>query len=292
MLEKQTHPTARLDDEGDSFLYLTTSSDSDPSESSSLDEIDLDPPPYTSSPPSLPYTPAFYFKLDVLDNWLKRHSLDLIAEDDLALRQLALQHLKSEEPLERDLLSTLSRIRPDLQTCSGLWRKSEIRLVALLKEFLENLSTTSPRPYKNQRRSRTPGFTSEFRSKFVDLPSLRRPDLRRSNQFFRSQPGYDSTRNLWNAEGCHLRRIVVVREAFLQTFGKVVDFGSSDEEEDEEKPVPIFMIEKLCGGESEGEEAKDTGVAEEVEAVVKKKRWADLVEEENDDTFFDELPVF
>ena len=175
-----------FDIEAESFLSLSTSSDSDSSETSSLDDLSvnpsLDPPPYTSSPPSIPYTPAFCFKLDVLDTWLKRHSLDSIAEDDLALRQLALQHLESEEPLERELLSTLSRIRPDLQTCSGLWRKSESRLVGLLNEFLENLSNASPRPYKNQRRSHNPRFTPEFRSKFVDLPSLRRPDLRRSNQ--------------------------------------------------------------------------------------------------------------
>jgi len=89
-----------------------------------------------------------------------------------------------------------------------------------------------------------------------------------------------------------LRRIVVVREAFLQTFGKVVDFGSSDDEEDEEKPVPIFMIEKLCGGGGEGEGESDTLTSVEKEVVVERKKWSDLVDEENDNSFFDELPVF
>ncbi|GAA5886085.1 hypothetical protein JCM16303_003857 [Sporobolomyces ruberrimus] len=237
------------------------------------------------------FTPSYYFKLDVLDTWIDRNASSLIAEDELELRQFALNLIEEDEARDRaqGSIESESLVSSKLQICSNnVWRKIERRLVDALEEHLAKLSSSRSRSLRPSKKLPRPRLEPDVDVQFIDLPSLRRPELRRSNSFFSSphRSGTSSSSGLWAAQGDQLRKIVVVREAFRRTFGACIAIDEG--EEGDGKLVPTSIMLEQLDTEMEEDDEEEGGDTTSIPL-----RWSDLVDEAGDDeAFFAEPPIF
>ncbi|GAA5949802.1 hypothetical protein JCM3765_007696 [Sporobolomyces pararoseus] len=232
------------------------------------------------------FTPYYYFKLSLLDSFISQHSRNLIAEDELSLRQFALQVVEDEEPMEKETIEKrkklLKGLRKDLQVCNDdSWKESRQRFLRVLQEyFFERLPTTTTSKGRREEEE-------EFGSNFINLSSLRRPELYRHST---TRTHYSSC-YLYNRGdgrlkiGGNLRKEVLISQAFLRINQ---DFKKDFQDNDEKgcccgNPVPTSIMLEQLNQEEEEEEEVVRG---------RKRQWSELEEFESDETYFNQLPIF
>ncbi|GAA5990902.1 hypothetical protein JCM5350_008262 [Sporobolomyces pararoseus] len=220
------------------------------------------------------FTRYYYFKLSLLDSFISRHSKNLIAEDELSLRQFALQVIEAEEPIEKVKIEErkkfLKGLRKDLQVCNDEnWRESRKRFLEILQRYFERL------PNLRKRRERDDeGVEFEENENFVDLGCLRRPELNRGVDRYSS---YYFNRG---ERSGNLRKKVLITQAFRRIDQDLVVFDDDQEtEEGGGNPVPTsIMLEQL--NRNDGGEEVVRG---------RKRQWSEF---ESDETYFNQLPTF